>query len=344
MKQPHAALVSMATLLSCAGLWGCGSNDEPGTGAATTADATADAPSQVADLRLNQIQVIGTHNSYHIAPKVGSKEWMYTHKPLDVQAAEQGVRNFELDVHWNAETQSFDVFHIRLLDDNTTCSTFKGCLQTLRSFSDAHPGHVPLWVWIETKDGNYVMAVPGMVDKIGAEIDAVWPADRRVSPDDIRAGEVDPKTGLAKFGWPKLDAVRGRAMFTLLDHDAVRDTYVQADPTLTGKVIFAEGTPSDPWGVVAKFDNPQGDASELDAAIRAGLLVRTRADSGDDGRKQNFARRDAALASGAQACATDFPREVAETPGYSVELPGGLRARCNPITAPAGCIDALVEP
>lgn len=340
----HSALLLGA--LALGPLVGCGGDGSAaGSGSDTTGETTsADGATQVADLRVNHIQVVGTHNSYHIAPKVGSKEWMYTHKTLDVQAAEQGVRNFELDVHWNPDTASFDVHHINVLDDNTTCATFKGCLQTLRAFSDAHPNHVPLWVWIESKDSVEVMAKDGMVDKLGAEIDAVWPADRRISPDDVRAGEVDPKTGLQKHGWPQLDAMRGRAMFTLLDHGAIRDTYIAEDPTLKGKVIFAEGTADDPWGVVAKFDDPQGGAAEMDAAVRKGLLVRTRADAGDDGPKKNFARRDAALASGAHACATDYPREVPEAPGYEVRLPDGLRARCNPVTAPPGCVDALVEP
>ncbi len=348
MQRSPRSLVATATtawLVALLALAGCGGG---GTDASSSADAHADAaadvPSQVADLRLNHIQVIGTHNSYHIAPKVGSKEWMYTHEPLDVQAAEQRVRNFELDVHWNADTGAFEVRHINVLDPNTTCSTLKGCLQTLRTFSDAHPGHVPLWIWIESKDSVEVMAVPGMVDKLGAEIDAIWPAERRISPDDIRHGEADPKTGLAKYGWPQLDAVRGRAIFTLLDHGAIRDTYVQADPTLQGKVLFAEGKASDPWGVVTKFDDPQGSAAEIQAAAAAGLLIRTRADAGDDGPKQNFARRDAALASAAHACATDYPAEVPQAPGFVVQLPGGLAARCNPVTAPPGCVDALVEP
>ena len=60
------------------------------------------------DLRLNQIQVIGSHNSYHFAPPADSSHpeedqstrpdaWNYTHPPLAAQL-ERGVRQFELDV------------------------------------------------------------------------------------------------------------------------------------------------------------------------------------------------------------------------------------------------------
>ena len=60
-------------------------------------------------IRLNQIQVIGTHNSYHLAPskemlgliglysKRGSEAWAYSRKPLD-QQLEEGLRQFELDI------------------------------------------------------------------------------------------------------------------------------------------------------------------------------------------------------------------------------------------------------
>src|SRR5882672_3006444 len=62
------------------------------------------------DLRLNQIQVIGTHNSYHVAAApavktlIGSlrKGWVeqidYTHRPLTEQLEKLGIRQVELDV------------------------------------------------------------------------------------------------------------------------------------------------------------------------------------------------------------------------------------------------------
>ena len=61
-------------------------------------------------LRLNDVQVVGTHNSYHVAaqPEIlefiaGLKnEWRsaldYSHLPLDQQLAVQNVRQFELDL------------------------------------------------------------------------------------------------------------------------------------------------------------------------------------------------------------------------------------------------------
>lgn len=61
-------------------------------------------------IRMNQVQVIGTHNSYHISPvaevrkllAVAKPSWgeevEYTHRPLPEQFGELGVRQVELDV------------------------------------------------------------------------------------------------------------------------------------------------------------------------------------------------------------------------------------------------------
>jgi Phosphoinositide phospholipase C, Ca2+-dependent len=63
------------------------------------------------DIKLNQIQVIGTHNSYHLAPEPKLLELIaaasqraaiaidYSHAPIETQLAEYGVRQLELDVY-----------------------------------------------------------------------------------------------------------------------------------------------------------------------------------------------------------------------------------------------------
>jgi hypothetical protein len=61
--------------------------------------------------RLNQIQVIGSHNSYHIAPYQGvmsviaaagaqrAESLDYTHPPLAEQFSQEGIRQVELDIY-----------------------------------------------------------------------------------------------------------------------------------------------------------------------------------------------------------------------------------------------------
>jgi Phosphoinositide phospholipase C, Ca2+-dependent len=71
--------------------------------------------SDAGDLRLNQIQVIGTHNSYHIAPtpeqlahlnliRPGLGDGLdYSHRPLAEQFSELGIRQIELDLFADPE-------------------------------------------------------------------------------------------------------------------------------------------------------------------------------------------------------------------------------------------------
>ena len=69
--------------------------------------------------RLDQCQVIGTHNSYHIAPGpamdalirasvgAGADDLAYTHRPLKEQFALLGIRQVELDLYADPEGGRF---------------------------------------------------------------------------------------------------------------------------------------------------------------------------------------------------------------------------------------------
>ncbi len=64
-----------------------------------------------------------------------------------------------------------------------------------------------------------------------------------------------------------------------------------------------------------------------------------------EARNNDYTRTNLALSSGAQMLSTDYPSpEPAKWTGFFVGLPHGLTARCNPVTAPASCVDALLEP
>src|SRR4051812_34651172 len=108
-------------------------------------------------LRLDEVQVMGTHNSYHVL-KSDIPEWHYTHAPLDVQLDAQGVRQIDLDVHGVGDEDGLgghhlEVFHVVGADDDSTCRRFTDCLKTVKGWSDRFPGHLPIYLQMETKDG-----------------------------------------------------------------------------------------------------------------------------------------------------------------------------------------------
>ena len=81
-------------------------------------------------LTIEALQVIGTHNSYHIAPAIAfDASHKYTQLPLDQQLA-GGVRGLELDLHLRSDGV-FEIYHISIIDPNTTCSTLSDCLQVV---------------------------------------------------------------------------------------------------------------------------------------------------------------------------------------------------------------------
>ena len=128
-------------------------------------------------IRINQIQVIGTHNSYHAGLTPGVAKLMqavnpqsfagldYSHANLTAQL-DHGVRQVELDIFADAkgglfahpfgatlntggaaafdpagvmQKPGFKVMHIQDIDYVSNCQPFVACLREIRTWSLAHP-------------------------------------------------------------------------------------------------------------------------------------------------------------------------------------------------------------
>ena len=116
MRRQAALTVTLLVVTSLTGCFGVGSSN-----------SIFDEEAEKEPLRINHIQMKGTHNSYHVEPLFSpTREYMYTHQPLDLQASQQGVRQFELDVWWDLR-EGLRVYHNQY-DSGTTCPTFEDCL------------------------------------------------------------------------------------------------------------------------------------------------------------------------------------------------------------------------
>ena len=139
-------------------------------------------------LKLNQVQVIGSHNSYKraidtalfkllLANDSTVKQIEYSHIPLTEQL-NLGLTNLELDVYadtrggkyaspngtkWIKHASPYDpqgkmkapgfkVLHIQDIDFRTNCLLLRDCLEELKAWSDQHPGHPPVFITMNTKD------------------------------------------------------------------------------------------------------------------------------------------------------------------------------------------------
>ncbi len=310
-------------------------------------------------MRVNQLQAIGSHNSYHQYPPPpldGIQQLRYFEDPLDVQLQSQGVRQFELDVHVNiAPAGTFSVVHIEGIDENTTCKAFVDCLTTIKTWSDAHAQHIPIGIQLELKNADVAIAnlpyrpwVPTDLDTLDATIRSVFPADRLLTPDVVRGTHATLPEAIAADGWPTIDAERGKVMFVMDNSGTFRTWYRAGHDALQDRVIFTNADPGAADAAFIKRNDPTGDFNDIQSLIAQGYITRTRSDADTvEARANNTAPRDAAFASGSTWVSSDFVvpgRSLAifGTP-YLVQVPGGTPARCNPINAPSWCTSNLIE-
>jgi Phosphoinositide phospholipase C, Ca2+-dependent len=305
-------------------------------------------------LRLDQVQVLNTHNSYHRRgpvqlPGALGESIDYEHLPLDQQLETQGVRGFELDIV--NDGAGFPVVHTPVVDAETTCTPFDECLRVTKAWSDDHPGHVPVFVLVEPKDGALErMLDPRLgafdaaaVDRLDATTRSVLTRDDLLEPDDVRGRAATLREAVRERGWPTLGRTRGKIVLILNSGSAARDVYLEGRPALEGAPMFVTARVAAPSAAVVKVDDP--DAARIARLVRRHYLVRTRADADTvEARANDTTRRDLALGSGAQLVSTDFPAaDPAINPAYSVQIPEGRPGRCNPVSAPRRCRSVDVE-
>lgn len=147
---------------------------------------------QKSNTKINQIQVIGSHNSYRQALErdlytmVSKKDTtnsyqslQYEHIPISDQL-NKGLRNLEIDVYADTvggkyahpkglelvhskiaydplgvmNKPGFKVLHMPDIDFRTSCLTLELCLQELKKWSNDNPHHTPIFITLEPKDGG----------------------------------------------------------------------------------------------------------------------------------------------------------------------------------------------
>lgn len=324
---------------------GAGGSGGASTGVAGGAGGTGGQPFEYPlddTLRLDHMQVRGTHNSYHIEPAIPfDPSHEYTHAPLDVQLEQQGVRSFEIDLH-RALDDSYDVYHIAVIDAETTCGDLEVCLGLIKGWSDANRDHLPIMVWFEIKDSTGGLPIDDLAP-IDAVITSVFPANQLLTPDDVRGPHANLREAITTDGWPTLGQVRGRVAFMVLNTGSYVDAYTAGQTSLAGRTMFVHTSVADfglPYAAVSKINDP--GSADIALAHASGILVA----SNVCGAGSTSAACDAKLAqgktNGVHMLMDDFPAPVANMT-YWLDLPDGNPARCNEQTAPPVCTSIDLE-
>ncbi len=342
-----------------------------------------------AKLHVNDILVVGTHNSYKQAidpkimamiaanaPKV-APTLDYSHIPLD-QQLDGGARAIELDVAYDPKgglfasplgprltglalpdgyadamaKPGFKVLHAQDFDFRSSCNTFVECLRILKTWSAAHPRHVPILITLNAKDDSPVaMGTQALkfdtpaFDALDAEIASVFSPDELITPDQVQGSYPTLRDAVLKQGWPTLGASRGKFLFALDEDEPKISLYRAGRKSLEGRMMFINAPEDSPAAAYLTLNEALTDTAHITTDVKAGFLVRTRADADTvEARKNDTARRDAALASGAQYVSTDYMEPDTRFGPYLARLPNGAIALCNPQRASERCAGITIEP
>ena len=228
---------------------------------ATAKPSYSERPDALEDLRLNQVQLVGSHNSSKgaidpvllkamatIAPAAQALD--YSHPPLTEQL-NLGLRNLELDIYHdpngglfanpmglamvrksgeiprpfdpNDEMQKpgFKVLHVPDIDFRSNCLTLTQALKDLRDWSETNEEHHPVIITINLSDKR--IALPGSVEPVLFDIAALDALDEQLLLELGQSNLIVP------------DEVRGKAK-TL--ESAVLDSGWPRMGVLTGRFLF----------------------------------------------------------------------------------------------------------
>lgn len=300
----------------------------------------------------------------------------YRHPDLTAQL-NAGVRSLELDVNpdpkggnfadpagyrllraqgvtdlppFDAESlkaPGYKVLHIADIDFRSHCPALMSCLRQIRAWSQAHPGHVPLFLVIEAKvqdlpllpnPTHTVPFTPALFDDLDRELVGGLGRERLITPDDVRGAYPTLNAAIRAGAWPTLKTARGKIILLMITATGEAGTrgYLEGHPSLKGRAAFLRAEPGQDHAAFLMFDNALARQDQIRDYVRQGYIVRTRTDIETYEAKTNdMTRANAALASGAQVVTTDFeqPGNAYGTP-YVVRLPGGGVARANPLIGP----------
>ena len=281
-------------------------------------------------LPINKLQMKGTHNSYKLKPlfnlwalgiNLMIPDFQYQHDPLRVQL-NNDVRHFELDVHFGDSGRILN-YHLPELDKETHCRCFLHCLQTIKAWSDQNVNHLPIFIALEVKNGHWIedykayLNTPSKneLELIEKYILSVWWTgndvdDRIFMPDQLRGNFTSLNAAVRACGWPSVNEMRNKIVFTLLENDEVRNSYVEGPhESLRNRIMFTlpklknEDNLYDKDLAMIKFDSALDDVSDISKNVNAGFLIRTRANTVLE--QSNAERFKAVVNGGAQLVSLD---------------------------------------
>ncbi len=279
-------------------------------------------------VKINEIAVIGTHNSYQLlgtAPKRGLMKALQIisfgavenkavfEMDTFTEQLEQGVRNLEIDIETvdDKGDVSFIVTHDPILDNVSSAHNFAKGLEEIAMWSDNNPGHLPVYLLIEPKGDvpsinnmkNFSLEYVLELDKVLRQV----LGDRLLTPAQAM-GEYESFEEMRKGdGWPALTQAAGK-IIVLMHPCGVTQPYIDTDTSIKTQAMFPMLRFGDIDKTYASFilDNDPASAKENNKKTvdENNLMVRTRADDYPDFSDERYKSADNC---GSHIITTDYP-------------------------------------
>ena len=185
---PKSLIWTATYMCLMAGLSACSQDASSELADAPLQDLSTQAECLAPDLQMNEVQSVGSHNSYKLAipalemtafrraAKEAADLLDYFHAPLAEQL-DLGMRQLELDVFFDPEgglysdpylpgaipsigrrynvpdmdKPGFKTMHVQDVDQRSHCPLFIQCLEQIKTWSRMHPDHTPLLILVNAK-------------------------------------------------------------------------------------------------------------------------------------------------------------------------------------------------
>jgi len=331
---------------------------------------------ELGNLKLNEIQLIGSHNSYKqsIDPALFSylskkdsaamSTIDYSHISLS-QQLDLGLLDLEIDIYADPEggkyshplglqlvkgqpafdadsvmkEPGFKVFHIPDIDFRSNCPTFKMCLRELKSWSEKHPDHYPVFITMNAKDEGIKregFVVPqkftsSTFDSLDREITTYLGKENVITPDMVKGEYTTLENAVRHHNWPMVKNVKGKFVFVLDETGDKITPYIKGHPSLKGRMLFTNSLEHTPEAAIMILNNAKTDS--IQSMVKKGYIVRTRADADTkEARNNDKSTFEAACRSGAQIITTDYYQKSTHfNSDYVISFPGNTYLRANPM-------------
>ncbi|MGI6214021.1 MAG: Ca2+-dependent phosphoinositide-specific phospholipase C [Christensenellales bacterium] len=288
---------------------------------------------QTSELKLNEMQVLATHNSYKTMPNMyisyplslifgqKTRNGWYGMKHLSEQL-DQGYRGVELDV--TRYDNKFILMHDPVTDWRTNGIDFALALKEIKLWSDANPDHIPLHLMLQVRNAfcPYSLKFQTLKTEELQMMDALIKdtfGDGIITPGSVKGDYDTLQEAVLAGAWPKIKDSLGKVYFTILfDQEKVKQKYIDMDTSFaTQQCFFYTKLDEEPneYSAFILADDPLTEG--LDRLIEDGYFIRTRIDEQYDHREERF---QAAVNIGANILATDYPLGNLYDDGYECKL------------------------